>query len=385
MGLLTKGEPLNWSETKKHSKSIRRRGVEQFLKLYKAYKSRDFDSFKYGDEVEYSLIRFDHKERKVYCLLKAQQILGQILNEQKSTTAKRETIWSPEFANFMIEGLPGQPYGHEINNIASIEGNMNLRRNQVQELLECNEYCMTFSTFPLLGCPNFTWPTCIATPGRGITTSMFFPDNAVFQGHPRFAASIINNRERRKFKAGSNIPIFVDTNTPKPFLDDLSGYPIFDEDIDLDNNLKSDHIYLEGIGAACSCLQVTFQARNLNEARKLYDQLTPITPFMLALSASSPIWRGYLSDIDCRWRIISESLDDRTAEEKGEKPLESSQYRIFKSRYDSVDCYLTEDGRNLNDIEIVKDEDSYKVRSCYFLFLKVELFLNKIKYLFFRF
>lgn len=97
----------------------------------------------------------------------------------------------------------------------------------------------------------------------------------------------------------------------------------------------------------CSCLQVTFQAESIEEARHLYDQLIPITPIMLALSASSPIWRGYLADIDCRWNIISGSVDDRTKDE-----LET----IPKSRYDSVDSYLTEQGSLYNDITLVKNQ-----------------------------
>jgi len=37
----------------------------------------------------------------------------------------------------------------------------------------------------------------------------------------------------------------------------------------------------------------------------------------LAISAATPIYRGYLCDIDCRWDIISGSVDDRTKEELG--------------------------------------------------------------------
>lgn len=37
----------------------------------------------------------------------------------------------------------------------------------------------------------------------------------------------------------------------------------------------------------------------------------------LALSAASPVHRGYLTDRDCRWNIISASVDDRTDEEQG--------------------------------------------------------------------
>lgn len=37
----------------------------------------------------------------------------------------------------------------------------------------------------------------------------------------------------------------------------------------------------------------------------------------MALSAASPFYRGYVSDIDCRWGVISASVDDRTREERG--------------------------------------------------------------------
>jgi glutamate--cysteine ligase catalytic subunit len=190
---------------------------------------------------------------------------------------------------------------------------------------------------------------------------MFFPDAVVFQGHPRYAASLINNRERRKIRNGSHIPVYVDVSTARPFRDSYDQYVCSDPSTAEYGAAKADHIYLEGIGASCSCLQMTFQAKNLEEARRLYDQLTPVTPVMLALSASSPIWRGYLSEIDCRWRVISESLDDRTAEEKGHTPLQSGDQRIFKSRYDSVDCYLSEEGAPFNDIDVVRDEESYQV------------------------
>ena len=104
----------------------------------------------------------------------------------------------------------------------------------------------------------------------------------------------------------------------------------------------------------------------MSEARRLYDQLTPMAPIMLALSAASPIWRGFLTEIDCRWPVISASLDDRTAEERGHcAPLKHAgeqqqhHYRIEKSRYDSVDCYVSEQGAAYNDVRVVKDEQFY--------------------------
>lgn len=102
---------------------------------------------------------------------------------------------------------------------------------------------------------------------------------------------------------------------------------------------------LSGIELFKYCLIANFcQACNIIEARTLYDQLTPLCPIMLALTAASPIFRGHLVDSDCRWNVISASVDCRTAEERGEVPLKENQFRINKSRYDSIDSYLSPDG-----------------------------------------
>ena len=39
----------------------------------------------------------------------------------------------------------------------------------------------------------------------------------------------------------------------------------------------------------------------------------------LALTAASPLWRGYIANVDCRWDVIAGSVDDRTEEERGLK------------------------------------------------------------------
>eukprot|EP00158_Paraphelidium_tribonemae_P004870 Partr_v1_DN27023_c0_g1_i2_m29230 putative Glutamate--cysteine ligase len=116
-------------------------------------------------------------------------------------------------------------------------------------------------------------------------------------------------------------------------------------------------------GMGCSCLQITFQACNIDEARMLYDQLAMMTPIMLALTAASPIFRGYLADVDCRWDIISRSVDDRTAEELGQVPLNNSRFHINKSRYDSIDSFLSLDPQmkeKYNDLDLVFDADICK-------------------------
>ena len=69
--------------------------------------------------------------------------------------------------------------------------------------------------------------------------------------------------------------------------------------IKLSAKILSGHIYMDamGFGMGLSCLQVTFQACDIAEAAILYDQLAPLCPILLALTASSPIHRGWLSDV----------------------------------------------------------------------------------------
>jgi hypothetical protein len=81
--------------------------------------------------------------------------------------------------------------------------------------------------------------------------------------------------------------------------------------------------------------------------------------FQLALSAASPIYRGYLVDRDCRWDVVSAAVDCRTREERGLEPLVHDRFRIYKSRYDSIDSYLSDDGAPYNDIELVYDPEIY--------------------------
>ncbi|CAF2579027.1 unnamed protein product [Rotaria sp. Silwood2] len=311
MGLLTKGRPLTWEETKKYAHHVREHGIEQFIHVYKELKDRRNDCLKWGDE------------------------------------------------DYMIEGTPGKPYGYLPVHFNMVEANMRLRRQQGQELLGEDEYVLSTSNFPRNGCPDCTWPTYKPEINTSSSGSLFFPDQLIFPNHPRFKTLTRNIRLRRNAKVAFNIPIFIDTNTPRPFVEDFS---IYGNDAGVNETAAiEDHIYLDaiGLGIGCCCLQVTFQAQSIDEAQFLYDQLTPMTPIMLALSASSPIWRGYLAEIDCRWNVLCAMCDDRTAEEQGFQPLKNERFRISKSRYSSVDCYISPDSAVYNDIDVVQDKDIF--------------------------
>ncbi|KAJ8034868.1 Glutamate--cysteine ligase catalytic subunit [Holothuria leucospilota] len=57
-----------------------------------------------------------------------------------------------------------------------------------------------------------------------------------------------------------------------------------------------------------------------------------------------------------RWRAFSESLDGRSKEERGLKPLKQSQFVIPKSRFDTVSFYLSSENAFLNDVTAPYDE-----------------------------
>ncbi|XP_078504072.1 glutamate--cysteine ligase catalytic subunit [Lissotriton helveticus] len=357
MGLLSQGSPLSWEETKKHADYVRRHGIRQFLNIYHRVKERQRDVLKWGDEVEYMLVAFDHENKKVRLVLKGEELLEILQDKGEKANPNHPTLWRPEYGSYMIEGTPGQPYGGTMSEFNTVEANMRKRRLEASALLEKNVAICTITAFPRLGCPGFTFPEFEPTPVEsGASKSLFFPDEAINK-HPRFSTLTRNIRHRRGEKVAINVPIFKDKNTPSPFVEKFQH-----DDGDGAGAAKPDHIYMDamGFGMGNCCLQVTFQACSIAEARYLYDQLATICPIVMALSAASPFYRGYISDIDCRWGVISASVDDRTREERGLEPLKTNKYRISKSRYDSIDSYLSKCGENYNDIELTTDSEIYK-------------------------
>lgn len=159
------------------------------------------------------LIRFDHEHKRTRVVLKAEEFLN-IMDEREAKEGdERKVLWRPEFGAYMIEGTPGAPYGADhleqgaglLANFKVVEPNMKLRRQEMQELLAKEEMLLSITSFPRLvmyksiknfvahsfsifslGCPGFTDPESKSNPVDGVSGSLFFPDDAIFSGHPRF-------------------------------------------------------------------------------------------------------------------------------------------------------------------------------------------------------
>ncbi|GAA5922707.1 hypothetical protein JCM1841_001112 [Sporobolomyces salmonicolor] len=368
MGLLALGTPLPWSDAKQHADYVREHGIEQFLAIWERLKDRTGDRLMWGDEIEYMVISYDDEGKNARLSLRQEEILQDL----KSDAQKRKEgnpgkddgpsadpldcsfsacipVFHPEYGRYMLESTPGAPYGSTLEDLLLVEGNMRFRRRLAQSRMKPHEVPLTLTSFPRLGAPGvFTDP--YYPPGGDVARSLFLPDQVINQ-HVRFPTLTANIRRRRGSKVAINMPIYVDTKTPRPFVDpsiprDRDEWP---EDANArEGAALDDHIYLDamGFGMGCCCLQITFQACSVGEARRMYDAFVPVGPIMLALTAASPIFRGLLSDVDCRWDVIAGSVDDRTPEERGLKPLQHDRFVIPKSRYDSVDCYIADTPSN---------------------------------------
>ncbi|QIW96122.1 hypothetical protein AMS68_001640 [Peltaster fructicola] len=223
------------------------------------------------------------------------------------------------------------------------------------------EFPITLTTFPLLGDRKSIIP--YHPPSGEKLRSQFLPDE-IANPHIRFPTLAANIRSRRGRKVELNVPVFRDEKTTWPFQDPTVDYDLhrWPEDDDVRNGAaKENCIYMDAMafGMGSCCLQITFQAKNIEEGRKTYDQLSPLGPILLALTAATPIYKGFLADTDVRWNQISRAVDDRTPEELGEAPLKHDRWRIPKSRYASNSTYISQDPRlrpEYLDPELVVDE-----------------------------
>ena len=377
MGLLSTGTPLKWDEAAKYADFIRRNGIDQLINNYHNQVKKQNDSLKWGDEVESILVKWVKRDGKDIALLsmRGYECYEALLEiEKKALLAKEElpVLWRPEYGKHMMESLPGKPYGSAIKDLLLVEGNMRKRRDVLQAVLLPGEELLNIVGFPLMGSLQYKWldssidMSANNEEGHGgghvqHSRSLFIPDELI-NPHPRFSTLTANIRNRRGHKVGINLPIFKDINTKSPFIEDLPRPQGYQHPYDT-NEALLDHVYLDCMcfGMGCCCLQLTFQCSNINEGRRLFDQLAPLAPLMMALSAATPIFKGYLTNRDCRWEVISASVDDRNPFERGHLQSKSS-IHIPKSRYGPISTYISTysdfDDR-YNDTELVVDKDVF--------------------------
>ncbi|TID29679.1 hypothetical protein CANINC_001798 [Pichia inconspicua] len=388
MGLLSLGTPLHWNDSKKLADHVRSNGITQLINSHTISKDRDNDKFFWGDEIEYMMVLIDEDNKRVKLAIDHDWVLESLSEEgtKYQKAIDNDVLFHPEYGRFMLEATPLNPYdGTLISDYFKVEENMHKRRFlALEETSDSNVYPLTLTTYPLMGVDDFCSPP--TQPKGNASKSLFLPDELINK-HVRFPTLTANIRRRRGQKVAINIPLFRDENTRSvasvdPTIPKRELFPYSDIEPHLEAKnpaAKANHIYMDsmGFGMGSSCLQVTMQAKNINEARFLFDSLVNVAPMMLAVTAAAPVFRGQLADQDVRWNVISGAVDDRTPFERNEEPLpdhplygghtdfevQSKMQRIPKSRYDSIDQYLGGSDyfkSEYNDIKPPIDKDIFK-------------------------
>eukprot|EP00316_Scyphosphaera_apsteinii_P011375 CAMPEP_0119346040 /NCGR_PEP_ID=MMETSP1333-20130426/107801_1 /TAXON_ID=418940 /ORGANISM="Scyphosphaera apsteinii, Strain RCC1455" /LENGTH=699 /DNA_ID=CAMNT_0007358535 /DNA_START=74 /DNA_END=2173 /DNA_ORIENTATION=+ len=336
-GKLAQLTALTFEQSLPWLRHVRTHGVMQFISIFHRSGGVRDDTLLWGDEIEYMLVQLDANKRSVCLSLRGEQVL-QELQDKESTHARRDGFgeaasWHPEYAGWMLEGTPRNPYGGFTTDLRRVEQNMRLRRTRIASSLRAGEAVLTMPAFPLLGVGDFCTPS--PEQGNAISRSNSLPDS-IITANPRFLALTRNIRHRRGSKVDIRVPMLREPYTSP---DELA---------------KGIQMDAMGYGMGCCCLQVTFQARDVDESRHLYDHLAVLSPVLLAATAATPVLHGRLASTDVRWNTISSSVDDRTPAERGESATshdylsaEQIEYlagggksRLPKSRYDSISLYL---------------------------------------------
>ena len=333
MGFLTvKTEGFSWEESIEYQDEIKRYGILQAWNLYRTFKdlNKKQDELKWGEELEYEIVAMDKRDNGIKIHAEGYQIVSDILQECNDIEG---FIFQPEFGSWMIEAVPDKPYKlYDANASFDALSSLMKRRKIINDKSFRSGVGITsFASFPNLG----TKDSFISLnedlynienymEHNNFTKSDYILDEFT-NPHPRFSTMLQSVRNRRGKKVDIQVPLYPDSETGVG---------------KIDGNISPGNIYMDAqhFGMGWWCLQVTYEAKNVDHAKYLHDSFVPLGPIFGALSASAPIYKGQLSNWDYRWNIISASVDSRTDEEKDPN---SSNF-VPKSRYSTINHYISD-------------------------------------------
>ena len=369
MGFLTvKTQGLSWEESIEYQEQVKSYGIQQACNLYKTFKdlNKKGDELKWGEEIEYEVVTMDKRDKGIKIHAEGYQIIEEQLHERDDIEG---FIFQPEFGSWMIEAVPDKPYKlYDVN--ASFDALTSLiKRRKIinEESYRSGVLITSFASFPNLGTKD-----CFVSQNEDLynienyaehnkyTKSDYIIDELT-NPHPRFSTMLQSIRNRRGKKVDIKVPLFQDT---------------FTGDGKIDGNVSPGYINMDAqhFGMGWWCLQVTYEAKNVEHAKFLHDSFIPLGPIFGALSASAPIYKGQLSNWDFRWNVIGASVDSRTDEEKDP----NSENFVPKSRYSTLNHYIS-DHRFFSDEEL-NDGIKLKINNEYFERLKSEGMSDRLAY-----
>jgi len=288
-----------------------------------------------------------------------------------------QCLWTPEYGAWMVEAVPAAPYDGYAEDLLLCEQSMNLRRQRLHMALNENEIAPSLSSFPMLGHEGYGHNPAEGKAHGGNITTSHYVDDSIINPHPRFGALTQNIRTRRgsrvcliaerdvplvaESKDGSSSNSEFQTESTMYHIDTIadgkkplnpskrpntsttdSTKPPYDREREI-------HMDAMAFGMGSCCLQVTMQSRNERESRFLHDQLAPLAPYFLALTASTPLAKGSLIKTDTRWDYIGMAVDCRTDAERSVQGADKTSDKclagggvtpIANSRYSGISRYI---------------------------------------------
>ena len=334
------GRVLEYDESKPFFKIIKDNFIEVVINALKSEKSCRDPLF--GFEFEFQKIIIDDDKKHVYIDITAQD---DILKSSKYNLHSEFQI-SHEYGGWMIESIHNNPF--KFNEIEKIPQTINNLYTYLYNKIGQNKI-LSLANFPLLGVGKYFLEQdylklvkdqindekeekednneneiklLLEQINQNPYSKSIYTSDMIINRHPRFAGLTKNIRTRRGSKVEIKVPLFKDINT------------------NLNNEPFPGFVHMDSMafGMGCCSTQVTVGACSLNAATLLYDNLIPFTPIFLVMSSACPIFKGKITDYDNRWNIISESVDDRTEDERN---INSKNY-IEKSRYGPVYSYISD-------------------------------------------
>ena len=141
MGVLTIGKPLTWSEINSNLQHYRERYLDNFINNYQLYKDNISHGQCFGDEIEYGIFTTNKHSRRVKISNNMTDLLNNINHhgDDDNRVVKSMNTWHPEYGDWMIEGVPLEPFKNINEGIYHLEQNLCLRRRELLSNLSLNE------------------------------------------------------------------------------------------------------------------------------------------------------------------------------------------------------------------------------------------------------
>ena len=321
-----------FEESRPHQRRAQRLAATQFINLYQKFQNLKIEDFeqgftKWGFELETHHLKELNPEEHNGCRYVEWDDSEYIKHHKEIDFGV-----DGEFLSSMLELIPGEPFKNFLHGGKILETFRHMRRTLYEKGKPGSQFFWA-TVLPSIG-------TRCGLEARGfkdispedlikknVITGSRHIDEKLIYAHPRYLTYTRNVISRRKTPLDGYFELYKDKNTD------------FENVLPNETKAGVTHLDTSVIGASQCSLQATFECRDLDQARHVYDQLHFFTSIMKALSASTPTLKDKLVTMDSRmavWQFVS---DDRSPRER---PSEDRPGQgLEKSRTNPLNYYIS--------------------------------------------